>query len=101
VRLLSVMAGGFGPNAAKIEYNIATDLPSARKLFSDWPTPVVASGFEVGSAILYSGRSMRADYRWAADHPLVFCYEQYRGLGNDQPTWDLTSALYAVRPDRD
>jgi len=100
VRLLSLMGGGFGPNAAKNEYNVVTDLPSARKLFSTWPTPVVASGFEVGSAILHSGRSMRSDYRWAADDPLVFSYEHYRGLGNDQPTWDLTSVLYAVRPDR-
>ena len=24
----------------------------------------------------------------------------YRGLANDQPTYDLTSVLYAVRPDR-
>ena len=27
-------------------------------------------------------------------------YDDYRGLQNDQPTYDLTSVLYAVRPER-
>jgi hypothetical protein len=33
-------------------------------------------------------------------HPLVEAYDYYRGLQNDQPTYDLTSVLYAVRPER-
>ena len=43
---------------------------------------------------------MREDYRYLEHHPLVEAYGYYRGLGNDQPTYDLTSVLYAVRPNR-
>ena len=103
VRLLSIMAGAFSPDRvakrAK-EYNVVTDAPAARKLFAEWPTPVVASGFEIGIAIQHPGRSMQEDYGYVKHHPLREAYHHYRGLSNDQPTWDLTSVLYAVRPER-
>lgn len=101
VRLLSTMAGAFSekPRNRK-EYNIVMDLPAARKLFAQWPTPIVASGWEIGHAIQHPSASMREDYRYVAHHPLVEAYDYYRGLKNDQPTYDLTSVLYAVRPNR-
>jgi inosine-uridine nucleoside N-ribohydrolase len=104
VRLLSPMAGGYTPEAVQKrfkEFNIVMDLPSSRKLFDQWPTPIVASGFEVGIAIMHPARSMQEDYRYVAHHPLREAYALYRGLNGDQPTWDLTSTLYAIRPDRD
>jgi len=101
VRLLSTMAGAFGePMKGRKEYNIVTDVEAARKLFAHWPTPIVASGWEIGNAIKHTARSMQEDYRWAPRHPLVEAYGYYRGLQNDQPTYDLTSVLYAARPDR-
>jgi len=103
VRRLSTMAGAFGAEqVAKRfrEYNIVTDLPTAKKVFADWPTPVVASGWEIGNAIKHPSQSMREDYRYVANHPLCEAYHYYRGLKNDQPTYDLTSVLYAVRPDQ-
>ena len=101
VRLLSAMAGAFGEAMkGRKEYNIVTDVEAARKLFAEWPTPIVASGWEIGNAIKHSARSMQEDYRYVDRHPLVDAYHYYRGLQNDQPTYDLTSVLYAVRPDR-
>jgi inosine-uridine nucleoside N-ribohydrolase len=101
VRLLSAMAGAFGDNMkGRKEYNIVTDVEAARKLFAEWPTPIVASGWEIGNAIKHTARSMQEDYRYVARHPLVEAYDYYRGLQNDQPTYDLTSVLYAVRPER-
>lgn len=101
VRLLSTMAGAFGSAMqGRKEYNIVTDVQAARKLFANWPTPIVASGWEIGNAIQHTARSMQEDYRYADQHPLVEAYSHYRGLQNDQPTYDLTSVLYAVRPDR-
>lgn len=103
VRLLSIMAGAFSPERvakrAK-EYNIVTDAPAARKLMAEWPTPVVASGWEIGHAIQHPAKSMQDDYGYVKHHPLREAYDHYRGLKNDQPTYDLTSVLYAVRPDR-
>ena len=101
VRLLSAMAGAFGESMqGRKEYNIVTDVEPARKLFAQWPTPIVASGWEIGNAIKHTARSMQEDYRYVQRHPLVEAYDYYRGLQNDQPTYDLTSVLYAVRPDR-
>jgi len=101
VRLLSTMAGAFGPGMeTRKEFNVIRDLPAAKKLFAEWPTPIVASGWEIGFAIKHSGRSIREDYRWIAHHPLVEAYGYYRGFDKDQATYDLTSVLYAVRPER-
>ncbi len=96
VKLLSVMGGAF-PDG-KPEYNIKTDIPAARKLFSEWPTPIVASGYEIGESILYPGRSIEKDYRYVADHPIAESYRAYMKMPYDRPTWDLTSVLYGVRP---
>ncbi len=103
VRLLSVMAGSYTEKRWRerfVEFNVLWDIPSAQTLFELWPTPIVVSGFEIGEAILHPGQSMQLDYRFVKHHPLREAYHYYRGLANDQPTWDLTSVLYAVRPDR-
>ncbi len=98
VRLLSAMAGRFptGPP----EYNVQTDIPAARKVFGEWPGEIVASGWEVGAAILYPARSIEEDFRYVENHPVADAYRAYKKMPYDRPVWDLTSALYAVRPDR-
>lgn len=103
VKLLSIMAGAFSPDLARKhyrEYNVVIDIPTARKLVQQWPTAVVFSGFEIGETIQYPGRSIQDDYRYVSHHPMAEAYDLYRGKKNDQPTFDLTSVLYAVRPDR-
>jgi inosine-uridine nucleoside N-ribohydrolase len=99
-RLLSMMAGQFGGENRRPEYNVVTDLPSAKAVFARWPTPIVASGFEIGEAILYPGKSIETDFAYVAHHPLADAYRAYDRMPYDRPTWDLTSVLYAVRPDR-
>src|SRR5438093_2566965 len=49
VRFLSVMGGAY-PDG-KPEFNIASDIAAAKKLFAEWPTPIVASGYELGEAL--------------------------------------------------
>ncbi len=97
VRLLSMMAGHFplGPP----EYNVKTDVAAARKLFERWPTPIVASGFEIGQALLFPARAVERDFGWAAAHPVADAYRNYMKMPYDRPTWDLTAVLYALRPD--
>jgi inosine-uridine nucleoside N-ribohydrolase len=99
VRALFLMAGNFA--GGKAEYNIKTDLLSAQKLFNQWPTPIVVSGFEVGNSILYPARSIENDFKYTAHHPIVDAYRAYMKMPYDRPTWDLTAVLAAVRPDRD
>jgi hypothetical protein len=102
VRLLSVMAGAFQPIAGKRhgEYNIVQDLPAAKRVAADWPTPIVWSGFEIGIAIPYPAVSIERDYRFVPHHPLAEAYVAYEPPPHCRPTWDLTSVLHAVRPDR-
>jgi purine nucleosidase len=115
VRLLSVMAGSFGdatmqgkviPKGSQ-EFNLLSDVPSAQKLFSGWPTPIVASGFEIGLAMLYPAVSIEGDFSYIKDHPIAETYRTYADeqkgpvkWPHDHPTFDLTSVLYAARPDR-
>lgn len=99
-RLLSMMAGNFRMNDQRPEYNILTDVPAAKAVFTRWPTPIVASGFEIGEAVLFPGASMEADFGYVKHHPLAEAYRAYGRMPYDRPTWDLTSVLYAVRPER-
>jgi len=99
-RLLSIMAGMFSDEGRHEEHNVVMDLEAARKVFADWPTPIVASGFEIGQAIRFPAVSIRRDFNYVRHHPLREAYENYLPMPYDRPTWDLTSVLYAVQPDR-
>jgi inosine-uridine nucleoside N-ribohydrolase len=96
VRLLAVMAGAFPEG--KPEYNVKTDIPAAKRVFAEWPTPIVASGYEVGLSILYPASSIEKDFSYVPDHPIAEAYRAYKPMPYDRPTWDPTAALYAVRP---
>jgi len=98
VRLLSVMAGQFP--GGRPEYNVKTDVPAATKVFSAWPTPIVASGFEIGETILYPARSIENDFSYVEHHPIADAYRNYMKMPYDRPTWDLTAVLYGLRGDR-
>lgn len=103
VKLLSVMAGAFQTikgNAHYCEYNVVQDIANCRKLSEEWPTPVVWSGFEIGIALPYPAESIVNDYGYVADHPVAEAFRRYDPPLKDRPTWDLTSVLYAVYPDR-
>jgi inosine-uridine nucleoside N-ribohydrolase len=102
VRLLSAMAGRFTPTPdgkSFAEFNVVTDLKSARHMIERWPTPIVFSGFEVGESISFPARSIEHDYGYVRHHPLAEAYAHYAPMPYDRPTWDLTSSLFAVRPE--
>ncbi len=104
VKFLSVMAGAFaaiGENTHFLEFNVIKDIPAARKLAGDWPTPIVWSGFEIGLALPFPAISIERDFRYAAHHPVAEAYCLYNPRPHERPTWDLTATLYAVFPDRD
>jgi len=98
VRLLSAMAGQFP--SGNPEYNVKTDVPSAKKVFGEWPTPIVASGYEVGASMLFPASSVEKEFAYVAHHPVADAYRAYKQMPYDRPTWDPTAALYAVRPER-
>ena len=104
VRLVSVMAGAFvatadGKNAA--EANVRNGIESMRTFADRWPesVPVVWSEFEIGSRLPYPRESIRNDFGYREHHIVREAYLLHSGPEHDRPTWDLTSVLYAVRPD--
>jgi inosine-uridine nucleoside N-ribohydrolase len=98
VKSLVLMAGDFRSNKIK-EYNIFKDGPAARKVFAEWPTPIVTSPFDIGIAILYPATVIEKDSLWGNPHPVVEAYKAYQPMPYDRPTWDLTAVLYAIEPD--
>jgi hypothetical protein len=97
---LIVAAGSFPGGAA--EATITRDVAAARKLFAEWPTPIVAVGSEVGEALPYPGASIEKDFAWAPAHPLVDAYRACRAAGpmpNDAPASALAAVLRAVQPE--
>ena len=78
------------------EYNVVKDIPAAKIIFEEWPTPVVTSPFEVGIKIQYPGSSIENDFGWAGLHPVVEAYKAYQTMPYDRPTWDPTAIQYAV-----
>ncbi|MDE0101594.1 MAG: nucleoside hydrolase [Bryobacterales bacterium] len=93
-----VMMGGAYP-AGQPEFNIKSDIAAARRVFLEWPTPIVASGYEVGRDLLFPAESIETDFAWAPNHPVVDAYRAHEKMPYDAPTWDVTAALYAVRPE--
>ena len=99
VKLLSAMAGRFNDKKGR-EYNVFIDTPASQNLCSNWPTPVYFSPWELGESLKFPAVSIERDFGYVAHHPVVDAYRHYMKFPYDRPTWDLTSVLYAVRPDR-
>jgi hypothetical protein len=99
VRFLSV-AGGSYPTGAP-QFNIKTDLPAAKKLFAEWPTPIIAAGDEIGASLLFPAASIEKDFAWSPAHPIVDAYRAYKPMPYDAPTTAMAAVLYAIRPQED
>ncbi len=103
---LSVMAGAFetiGSNNRYREANVRNHVPSMQALADQWPNsvPVIWSGFSIGIATPYPRESIAQDFDYVAHHPVKEAYLLHSGPDHDRPSWDLTSVLYSVFPDRD
>jgi inosine-uridine nucleoside N-ribohydrolase len=111
VRLLSMMGGRFGDSKSdgvkeSPEFNLLIDVPSAQKVFLEWPTPIVVSGVEV--AVRVPSTYLLRDFSYALNNPIAEtqrtqCEEQNLVDCGQEPIAlpDPTAVLYAVRPDRD
>ena len=97
VKMLVVAAGAYPEGAA--DPRVKADIPAARKLFADWPTPIVAVGAEVGEALPFPGASIDKDFAWAPAHPIADAYRANAAMPYDAPATSMAAALYAAHPD--
>jgi hypothetical protein len=96
-RQLVVAAGALPAGAA--EPSIKSDIAAARRLFAEWPTPIVMVGTEVGDALAYPAASIERDFAWSPAHPVVEAYRAFKPMPYDAPAPALAAVLYAVQPD--
>ena len=102
---LHVMAGAFEPIDGEPNYreaNVRNHVEPMAFLATHWPrnVPIIWSGFEVGRALPYPRGSIRDDFSIREHHIVREAYLRHSGPDHDRPTWDLTSVLEAVRPNR-
>lgn len=90
-----VMAAGSFP-AGPPDATIKSDVAAARRLFAEWPTPLVAVGSEVGEALRYPGASIERDFAWSQAHPVADAYRALKPMPFDMPASALAATLYAV-----
>ena len=111
VKSLSIMACSFGDGnkaSALREYNIRHDVPSAALIFSEWPTSITVSPFELGASLLIKGDILASSFKYDEENPVLTTYQYMdetnrtkttrSGSLHDHKSFDLTSVLQAVRP---
>jgi len=94
-RLLVVAAGAYPEG--KAEEGILADIPAARKLFAEWPGPIVAVGSEVGDAVPFPAAAIEKDFAWSEAHPVADAYRAYRPMPYDASSTAMAAVFYAVR----
>jgi inosine-uridine nucleoside N-ribohydrolase len=94
--VLVMAAGVFGEGAP--DPHVTADIASAKKVFAEWPGPVVAVGQEIGNQVLFPGESIEKDFTHSPEHPIVDAYRAARQMPYDASTWDMAAILYAARP---
>jgi inosine-uridine nucleoside N-ribohydrolase len=93
-----VMAGGAFPTGQP-EAHVQADIAAAKKVLAGWPTPIVAAGAEVGSALEFPGASIDKQFAEAVpDNPVADAYRAYQPMPYNAPSWAMAAALYAARP---
>ncbi len=100
VNRLALMGGNYTDFAQRPEWNVAQDVEAARIVFEQWPTPVIASGSEVGAQFICTKEQIRQAFPQGEHHPLYisFCLagsaSHYHG-----ETWDATLVHHLMEPE--
>jgi inosine-uridine nucleoside N-ribohydrolase len=99
-KILVVAAGNYSESLER-HPDIATqmDTEAMKKVFAEWPTPIIAVGSEVGESIIFPASSIEKDFAWSAAHPVADAYRAYTPMPYNAPTGSLAAALYAMKPE--
>jgi len=80
------------------EFNVMVDPGASQKVFADWPTPVIISGFEIGEKILTGIRLI--NNKTIQNSPVKDAFRialSYDSNKVGRNSWDETAVLVAVR----
>jgi inosine-uridine nucleoside N-ribohydrolase len=87
-----VIMGGRYPEGK--EWNFEQDRAAAARVMAEWPTLILASGFEIGEKVKTGGR---LHTEAPETNPVRAAFAHYHGPGKDRESWDETAVLAAVR----
>ncbi len=95
VKQLVSMAGTFPTGR---EYNVRIDSLASEKVFSEWPTQIIFSGFEIGKEIK-TGLRVIANEKLASPVKDVYAMSMpmAKGDAEGRMSWDQTAVLVAIR----
>lgn len=94
------MAGRFPEGK---EFNVFIDSVSSSYVFEHWPTPILFSGFEIGTQIFTGGKLAEKN---SQNNPASWAYKYNLATYENKPvknrmSWDQTAVLAAIRdPER-
>jgi len=91
-----VIADGEFPSG-KADPGFMSDLPAAKRVLADWPTPIVFSGREVGTQIPFPGASVESAFAYNPNHPIAAAYRAGHQMPYDAPAPAMAAVLYAIR----
>jgi hypothetical protein len=72
------------------------DVPALRRVLTDFPSPVIFCGREIGDALPFPGTAIDKEFAWAPAHPIADAYHAFKAGTYDFPCYDLAASLYAV-----
>ena len=101
VKELRIMGGCFDSKSAPdgtggAEYNVVGDPVAAKKVFEQWPSPIVVSPWEVGLKLYYKSDDVLADFPAGTLDPVVrAAYTYWPDPGPDAMNrlWDVMTVL--------
>ncbi len=93
VKTLVMMAGNMAEE--KGEFNVTEDIVAARKVFAEWPTPIVTSPFELGVRVTFPHEKVGAIGK-RQPNPVAEAYRFYQGAEYNACSWDPTALIFAV-----
>ncbi len=99
VKQLVSMAAGIGSDGvSRHEFNVYTDAISARKVFAEWPTPLLISGFEIGEKVLTGSTLIKNES--IQKSPVKDAYQVALAADNNtlgRNSWDQTAVLVGIK----
>ncbi len=99
VKQLVSMAAGIGKDGvSRHEFNVYTDPIAARKVFAEWPTPFLISGFEIGEFVITGAKLINNES--IQKSPVKDAYQVALKADNNtngRNSWDQTAVLVAIK----
>lgn len=99
VRQLVSMAAHFGKEMGKFrEFNVEKDVLASIYTFDNWPTPILFSGFEIGSRIFTGLPLVNGNYQNSPGRDVYArSIPMDKNDMNGRMSWDQTAVLVAIK----